>query len=263
MRHYYVFLLAIVGAAVVWGQPALGQSADDVLEMVRATVEPLYGPDSAFERVLVDAAIADELMTLNDARVHPFVLGVYEIVGQEMNGQRLAATKTIYPPDGFIVPESVATIAGAYRAEPSSILNGYTRNVTATTADGIVTYTIAGTNSAPTYALLVDAAAARIVGARIEYGGAPSLEVRYDYDALGAIARVVVEFSTNDEPAMRWALVDFPVDIEERVQPSRAPFPSTNPSGESPKLRQPPLTKEAVLKPHPSRSSLRMTSSTR
>ncbi len=248
MRHFCVGMLAIVSATVVWGQPAFGQSAGDLLEFVRASTEPLYAPDTAFERVLVDAAVADELMTLNDARTHPFVLGVYEIVGHEMNGQRVAATKAIYPPDEFIVPESVATIAGAYRAEPGSILDGYTKNVTATTADGVVTYTIEGNNAAPTYTLLVDAAAARIVGARIGYEGAPSLEVRYNYAASGAVARVVVEFSTNDEPAIRWALVDFPVDVEEGVQPSRTLLPSGMPSVSSPKLRQPPLTKETVLK---------------
>ncbi|GJM26974.1 MAG: hypothetical protein DHS20C16_33890 [Phycisphaerae bacterium] len=245
MRHFCVGILAIVGALVVGVQPALGQSADDVFEFVKATTVPLYSPDAAFERVLVDAAVADELMTLNDARSHPYVLGVYEIAGQVMNGQQLTATKAIVSPDGFIVPENVATIAGAYRAEPGAILAGFTRNVLATTADGILTYTIEGNNAAPTYTLLVDAAGGRIIGARIGYGGIPSLDVRYDYDAFGAIARVVVEFSTNDAPTMRWALVDFPIAVEERV---RVPLSSAIQSIAPRKLAQTPATKETIPK---------------
>ena len=223
MRHFSTGLMLTIGATLSWMQPARAQAADELLEFIWETTEPIYSQTVTFERALVFADYADGIRTLDDIRTHTAVVGVYELSGLKSNGQWSAMTTTIMTPDESFVPEGVIMIAGAYRAEPRSILEGYMSNATVSKADGMVTYTVEGNGSVPTYKLLVDDAVGRIVGAHIGYGESKSLQVKYDYDAIGEISRVVAEFSTSENPEMRWALVDIPLDPGTRSQSSSAP----------------------------------------
>lgn len=62
---------------------------------------------------------------------------------------------------------------------------------------------------------------------------------------LAGLRASFVEFSTNDDPMMRWALVDFPIAVEERA---RAPLPSATHSVAPSTLPRTPSTKETVPK---------------
>lgn len=236
MHYFKSVVFSIIGVAFMWVPPAQGQAADELLELVWATTQPLYSQEVTFERVLVYAEYADELLTLDDMRAHPFVLGVYDLTGEETNGVLLSKSTSIVPRDPSIVPDAVAMIAEAYRAEPRSILEGYMGYATASKSNGLVAYTIEGNGAAPTYTLFVNDAEGRIAGAHIGAGPYTSLKVQYDYDAAGAIARVVVEFSTNEHPEMRWALVDIPVDSGAPSQP-----PSSQRVAKIDSFVQPPL----------------------
>jgi hypothetical protein len=212
-------ILSTVGVLLVWLQPAQGQAANELLKFAQTTTAPLYAQDASFERVLVDALFADEIMTLTNARAHPFVLGSYVLTGQKMNNQWLSSSTVIMPTDPGIVPDSVAMIAEAYRAEPQSILAGYMAYATVSETNGVVSYTVPGDGVAPACTLMVNNAEGRITGVNIGNSPSTSMHVEYNYDVNGNVSRIVVEFSTSEYPEMRWALVDFPVDASDQPQP--------------------------------------------
>ncbi len=233
-----VFIRTILTLAVVCAgaKAALAQgNSQDLLEAAHTASESVYGSERAYERYLAPAGAANDYTTPADAQGGPEVHAAYAIRGAEAGLARSIEAISIgnSSAPGFA---NALLAAASFIPAPAPVIGGFLHGESAEPliADSVAIYDLPAmaTGLGVPASLVIEHASARLLSYTVGSLGDPlRLEVRFEYAANDVEpSRIVTLFSSADDPAARWALIDFPApyyadDIQAARDAAESPLP--------------------------------------